>query len=56
MSDKPAPIITVDFSRTCGRCGKRGAAPNGLCLRCVAEAVRRGELKPARGRKEKGDD
>lgn len=47
--------ITVDLNIRCARCGKRGAAYAGhgplsgdICLKCMAKAVKTGELKVRR--------
>jgi len=36
-------ILTINLDAKCRRCGKGGATPNGLCLACVARAIKRGE-------------
>ena len=30
------PTLEIDMDKECSRCGDMGAAPNGLCLTCVA--------------------
>ena len=36
----PSPTITLDMDKRCNRCGRPGAAGNGLCLKCVIWAMR----------------
>lgn len=36
------PTIEIDMDKECGRCSEKGAAPNGLCLKCVTERLKRG--------------
>jgi len=35
--------ITIDLDKKCKRCGKGGATPGGICMGCVAKAVKNGE-------------
>ena len=37
-------IINVDLDKKCKRCGKGGATDSGVCLACIAKAVRQGEF------------
>ena len=37
-------IISVDLDAKCKRCGKGGATQSGLCMACIAKAVKRGEF------------
>jgi hypothetical protein len=36
--------IKINLDRKCVRCGKGGATESGICLGCVAKAVKNGEL------------
>lgn len=36
---KDIPTIKIDMDKKCSRCGEEGAAPNGLCLKCVAKDI-----------------
>ena len=36
--------INIDLDKKCTRCGKKGATQGGVCLACVAKAVKNGEL------------
>lgn len=31
--------VTIDLDKKCAECGKGGAVPNGLCLKCTTKAV-----------------
>jgi len=37
-------IIKVDLDVKCRRCGRGGATQSGVCLACMAKAVRSGEF------------
>jgi hypothetical protein len=37
-------VIHVDLDKKCRRCGKGGATQSGLCMACIAKAVKRGEF------------
>ena len=37
-------VIHVDLDAKCKRCGKGGATQSGVCLACVAKAVKAGEF------------
>ena len=37
-------IINVHLDKKCKRCGKGGATDNGVCLACIAKAVKQGEF------------
>lgn len=37
-------IINVDLDKKCHHCGKGGATQSGLCMACIAKAVKRGEF------------
>ena len=36
---EPGPVITIDFGKKCSRCVQKGAAENGLCLRCITKRL-----------------
>lgn len=36
--------IDINLDAKCVRCGKGGATPSGICLKCAAKAVQAGEL------------
>lgn len=48
-------VIHVYLDKKCRRCGEGGATENGVCLACIAKAVKRGEfdhiIKKARPKK-----
>ena len=31
--------ITFDMDKRCAECGKKGAGANGLCIRCIGNAI-----------------
>ena len=31
--------ITIDLDKRCSQCGAKGAAPNGLCLKCIKKRL-----------------
>lgn len=36
--------ITIDMDKKCKRCGEKGATTqNGLCLKCINQAIKNGE-------------
>ena len=37
-------VIKVNLDTKCTRCGKGGATQNGLCMGCIAKAVKNGEF------------
>ena len=41
--DKPY-VISVDLDAKCKRCGQGGAMQNGLCMKCMAKAIKNGEF------------
>ena len=50
MKDGPIEIV-IDMDRKCKKCGHRGAMQSGLCLRCVAVAMRAAaDRKRSRGK------
>ena len=38
--------ITIDMDKPCKRCGKKGAADNGYCLKCVVVWIENGRKWP----------
>lgn len=36
--------IEIDLDAKCKRCGDKGAAQNGLCLKCITKALETGEF------------
>ena len=36
-------IINVDLGAKCRCCGEGGATQNGLCMKCIANKIKRGE-------------
>jgi len=36
-------VIHVDLDKKCTRCGKGGATQNGLCMKCIADGIKRGD-------------
>lgn len=40
--------ITIYVDRKCKICGKKGATNAGVCLRCVADAIKRKVDKPTK--------
>ena len=43
--------ITIDMDKPCQRCGKKGSAPNGLCLTCILKSLKVSlKVRPARRR------
>jgi len=36
--------IEIDMDRKCKRCGKGGALPTGICMRCLTKALKAGEF------------
>lgn len=41
--------IDIDLDAKCPRCGRKGVANKGLCLRCVTKGIKSGEFKTNRG-------
>ena len=37
-------ILTINTDAKCKRCGEGGATKSGLCMRCIAKAVKNGEF------------
>jgi hypothetical protein len=37
-------VISVNLDARCKRCGKGGATQSGLCMACIAKAVKNGEF------------
>jgi len=48
--------ITIDLDKKCRQCGRKGAADNGICVRCVLKNMRAGKYDHLleRARKESG--
>ena len=46
---EPVPVITIDLDKKCSRCGQKGTAENGLCLRCITDRVVKMLRAKARG-------
>lgn len=38
------PTININMDARCSQCGEKGAAPNGLCLKCVTKRITRGGI------------
>lgn len=36
--------INIDMNKKCIRCRKGGACDNGLCMACIAKAMKKGEF------------
>lgn len=34
------PKLEIDMDKECARCGEKGTAPNGLCLKCIADKLK----------------
>lgn len=43
--------VTIDMDKMCVECGKAGATPSGICLRCVMKAVGNSSMKSKVGQK-----
>lgn len=43
VMEKPY-TIHVNLDAKCERCGKGGAMQNGICMSCMAKAIKNGEL------------
>ena len=43
-------IIEIDFDKKCAECGKPGATPSGICLKCVIKAMAGKQMKSAQGK------
>jgi hypothetical protein len=37
-------VIHVDLDAKCKQCGKGGATQSGLCMKCIAAGVKRGDF------------
>ena len=42
--------IHIDIDKKCHECGKGGAAPSGLCMKCTANALTSKPMKSTTGR------
>ena len=47
MTDK---VLEIDFNKKCAECGKSGATPSGICLKCVTKAMANKPMKSAQGK------
>ena len=43
-------VLKIDMDKKCAECGKAGAAPSGICLKCVVKAVTGKPMKSAQGK------
>ena len=50
------PTITIDMDKECKQCGRKGAAGNGICMKCILKNMRAGKYDhlSERARKESG--
>ena len=44
MKKKEIPTISIDMDRKCTSCGDAGATEGGLCMKCIADSLRRSRL------------
>lgn len=49
MSDKTV-IIKIDLDKKCVECGRGGAMPSELCLKCTSKAISGKPMKSWQGR------
>lgn len=42
--------ITIDMDKKCAECGKDGAQPNQLCMRCTTKAMGTKPMKSRQGK------
>jgi hypothetical protein len=42
--------ITIDMDKKCVECGKGGAVPSGICMKCTTKAISGKPMKSAIGR------
>lgn len=42
--DNTIPTIEINLDEKCKRCHKPGVTQNGLCLRCINKALKKGEF------------
>lgn len=42
--------ITIDMDKKCAECGKGGAVPSGICLRCTTKAMKGKTMRSWQGR------
>ena len=35
----PYAVLEINMDKPCSRCGKKGAAQNGLCLECITDSI-----------------
>jgi hypothetical protein len=38
---KETPTFTVDYDQNCRQCGKPGAVNGGVCMACLAKALKK---------------
>ena len=43
-------ILEIDFDKKCAECGKSGATPSGICMKCVTKAMTGKQMKSAQGK------
>ena len=43
-------ILEIDFDKKCAECGKSGATPSGICLKCVTKAMAGKQMKSKEGK------
>jgi len=39
MNNSRIPTVEIDMNKPCKECGQMGALPNGLCMKCLADAA-----------------
>lgn len=42
-------VITIDMDKKCAECGKNGAVPSGICLKCTSNAISGKPMKSRQG-------
>lgn len=45
-----AVTITIDMDKKCAECGKGGAVPSGICMKCTTKAISNKPMKSWQGR------
>ena len=43
------PTITINMDKPCAECGRKGAAPSGLCMSCTTKAIGTKPMRSAAG-------
>jgi hypothetical protein len=38
--------IDINLERKCSQCGKKGATPSGICLKCITKNLKVGRVDP----------